>query len=94
MRRSAATAPAQFVVVEWSGKPGEGQPFPSGVMAVSQTVTLQPGIDNFNTSLPVDRRRAPNGFESWSEVALTILDGSSTTSADGHVTSARITLKR
>jgi hypothetical protein len=74
---SAATAPAQFVSVEWSGRPGEGQPFPSGVMAVSQQVTLQPGMNNFNTNLPVDRRFASNGFESWSVVALNILDGTS-----------------
>jgi hypothetical protein len=74
---SAATAPAQFVVVEWSGKPGLGQPFPSGVMAVSAQVTLQPGLNNFNTNLPVDRRLASNGFESWSEISLNILDGTS-----------------
>lgn len=62
--KSAASAPGQFVVVEWSGRPGEANPFPSGVMAVSQQVTLQPGINNFNTNLPVDRRLASNGFES------------------------------
>jgi hypothetical protein len=75
--KSAATAPAQFVVVEWSGRPDEANPFPSGVMAVSQQVTLQPGINNFNTNLPVDRRLASNGFESWSVVSLSILNGSS-----------------
>jgi hypothetical protein len=75
--KAAATAPAQFVVVEWSGKPGEGSPFPSGVMAVSAPVTLQPGMNHFNTNLPVDRRLASNGFESWSVVSLTILNGTS-----------------
>jgi hypothetical protein len=75
--KSAATAPAQFVVVEWSGKPGDGQPFPSGVMAVSAPVTLHPGMNHFNTNLPVDFRLAANGFESWSQVSLNILDGSS-----------------
>jgi prepilin-type processing-associated H-X9-DG protein len=75
--KSAATAPAQFVVVEWSGKPGEGQPFPSGVMAVSAPVTLQPGINNFNTNLPVDFRLGSDGFETWSQVSLTILNGTS-----------------
>lgn len=75
--KSAAIAPAQFVVVEWSGRPGEANPFPSGVMAVSQQVTLQPGINNFNTNLPVDRRLATNGFESWSVVSLNILNGTS-----------------
>ena len=75
--KAAATAPAQFVVVEWSGKPGEGNPFPSGVMAVSERVTLKPGINDFNTNLPVDFRLASNGFESWSVVSLNILDGTS-----------------
>ncbi len=75
--KAAAPAPAQFVVVEWSGKPGDGNPFPSGVMAVSAPVTLQPGMNHFNTNLPVDRRLAANGFESWSVVSLTILDGTS-----------------
>ena len=75
--KAAAPAPAQFVVVEWSGKPGDGNPFPSGVMAVSQPVTLQPGMNHFNTNLPVDRRLADNGFESWSVVSLTILNGTS-----------------
>lgn len=75
--KAAVTEPAQFVVVEWSGKPGEGNPFPSGVMALSAPVTLQPGIDNFNTNLPVDRRLDSNGYESWSVVSLNILDGSS-----------------
>jgi hypothetical protein len=74
---SAATAPAQFVAVEWSGRRNEGQPFPSGVMAVSQQVTLQPGLNHFTTNLPVDRRLAANGFESWSVVSLSILDGTS-----------------
>jgi len=75
--KSAATAPAQFVVVEWSGRPGEGNPFPSGVMALSERVTLHPGVNDFNTNLPVDFRLAANGFESWSVVALNILDGTS-----------------
>lgn len=75
--KAAAAAPAQFVVVEWSGRPGEGNPFPSGVMAVSAPVTLQPGMNHFATNLPVDRRLAANGFESWSVVSLTILDGTS-----------------
>jgi hypothetical protein len=70
---SAGTATAQFVSVEWSGKPGEGQPFPSGVLAVSQQVTLHPGLNNFTTNLPVDFRLAANGYESWSDVSLTIL---------------------
>ncbi len=74
---SAAAMPAQFVVVEWSGKPGEGNPFPSGVAAVSQQVMLQPGLNNFNTNLPVDYRLASNGYESWSDVSMTILSGSS-----------------
>jgi hypothetical protein len=71
---SAGTSRAQFVVVEWSGQPGLGQPFPSGVMAFSEVVTLHPGMNSFNTSLPVDFRLAPNGFESWSDIALTLLD--------------------
>jgi hypothetical protein len=75
--KAAVTEPAQFVVVEWSGKPGQGNPFPSGVMALSAPVTLQPGINNFNTNLPVDRRLASNGYESWSVVSLNILGGSS-----------------
>jgi hypothetical protein len=75
--KAAAPAPAQFVVVEWSGKPGDGNPFPSGVMALSAPVTLQPGMNHFNTNLPVDRRLAANGFESWSVVSLTILNGTS-----------------
>jgi hypothetical protein len=71
---SAGTTQAQFVVVEWSGQPGLGQPFPSGVMALSDVVTLHPGMNNFNTNLPVDFRLAPNGFESWSDIALTLFD--------------------
>ncbi len=62
--KAAASARAQFVAVEWSGKPGQGNPFPSGVMAVNAPVTLQPGINNFNTNLPVDWRLASNGYES------------------------------
>jgi hypothetical protein len=73
---SAAEAPAQFVIVEWSGN-GIEKPFPSGVMAVSEQVTLHPGINNFNTNLPVDWRLAPNGFESWSQLSLSILNGTS-----------------
>ena len=73
---AAPPTPVQFVVVEWSGRPGEGQPFPSGVMAVSDRVTLRPGMNHFNTNLPVDFRLAPNGFESWSQISLTMLDGS------------------
>jgi hypothetical protein len=38
-----AEAPAQFIVVEWSGRPGAGEPFPSGVMALSEQVTLHVG---------------------------------------------------
>ena len=75
--KAAASGQAQFVAVEWSGKPGQGNPFPSGVMAVSAPVTLQPGINNFNTNLPVDWRLASNGYESWSSISLNILDGSS-----------------
>ena len=75
--KAAAAAPAQFVVVEWSGKPDEGQPFPSGVMALSERVMLKPGMNDFNTNLPVDRRLAPSGFQSWSVVSLNILDGTS-----------------
>lgn len=75
--KAAVTEPAQLVVVEWSGKPGQGNPFPSGVLALSAPVTLQPGINNFNTNLPVDRRLASNGYESWSVVSLNILGGSS-----------------
>ena len=71
---SAGTARARFVVVEWSGQPGLGQPFPSGVMALSDVVTLHPGMNNFNKNLAVDFRLAPNGFESWSDLALTLLD--------------------
>ena len=75
--KAAASAPAQFIVIEWSGQRNTGNPFPSGVMALSEQVTLQPGINDFNTNLPVDRRLASNGFESWSVVALNILDGTS-----------------
>lgn len=75
--KASEPAPAQFVAVEWSGKPAEGNPFPSGVMALSEQVTLQAGINNFNTNLPVDRRLAANGFESWTVVSLNILNGTS-----------------
>jgi hypothetical protein len=73
---SAEAAPAQFVSVEWSGPAtGFAEPFPSDVHAVSQQVELQPGLNNFNTNLPVDYRLADNGFESWSVVSLNILNG-------------------
>lgn len=75
---SAATAPAQFVVVAWAGTPAVAQPpFPSAVTAVSQPVILQPGLNNFNTNLPVEYQLHGNGFETWSVVSLNILDGSS-----------------
>jgi hypothetical protein len=72
--KAAAEMQAQFVVVEWSGIPGAGEPFPSGVMAVSEEVTLHEGISDFSTNLPVDRRFLTNGYETWSQLALTILD--------------------
>jgi hypothetical protein len=80
--KSATEASAMFVIVEWSGKPGAGEPFPSGVMAISEQVVLHPGINNFNTNLPVDRRFSSNGFESWSQLALTLLNGSSVIPAE------------
>jgi hypothetical protein len=73
--KSAVEEPAMFVIVEWSGRPGAGESFPSGVKAISEPVVLHPGISNFNTNLPVDRRFASNGFESWSQLAITILSG-------------------
>jgi hypothetical protein len=72
--KAAAEMHVQFVVVEWSGMPGAGEPFPSGVMAVSEEVTLHEGVSDFNTNLPVDRRFLSNGYETWSQLALTILD--------------------
>jgi hypothetical protein len=51
-------------------------------MAVSQHVTLQPGVNNFNTNLPIDRRLATNGFETWSVVSLNILNGVSAIPAE------------
>lgn len=72
--KAAAEMPVQFVVVEWSGMPGAAEPFPSGVMAVSEKVTLHEGVNDFNTNLPVDRKLLSNGYETWSQVALTILD--------------------
>jgi hypothetical protein len=74
--KSAVEEPAMFVIVEWSGRPGANEPFPSGVKAISEHVVLHPGITNFNANLPVDRRFASNGFESWSQLAITILSGS------------------
>jgi hypothetical protein len=75
---SAATAPAQFVVVAWAGTPQVIEPpFPSAVTAVSEQFTLHPGLNNFNTNLPVEFQLHDNGFETWSIVCLNILDGSS-----------------
>jgi len=75
---SAATAPAQFIVVAWAGTPTVIQPpFPSAVTAISEQVTLHPGLNDFNTNLPVEFTLHPNGFETWSIVSLNILDGSS-----------------
>jgi hypothetical protein len=74
--RSAATMPAQFVVLEWTGKPGEGRPIPSGVMALSERVTLHPGMNDFTTDLPVDFRLTDDGYEVWSQLALNVLDPS------------------
>jgi hypothetical protein len=74
--KSAVEEPAMFVIVEWSGRPGANEPFPSGVKAISEHIVLHPGINNFNTNLPVDRRFASNGYESWSQLAITILSGS------------------
>jgi hypothetical protein len=34
-------------------------------------------MNEFNTNLPVDFRLVPNGYESWSDVSLSILDGAS-----------------
>jgi hypothetical protein len=74
--KSAATVPAQFVVLEWAGKPGEGQPFLSGVKALSERVTLRPGVNDFNTNLPVDFRLTDDGYEVWSQIALNVLSPS------------------
>jgi hypothetical protein len=73
--KSAVEEPAMFVIVEWSGRPGANEPFPTGVKAISEQIVLHPGLNNFNTNLPVDRRFASNGFESWSQLAITILSG-------------------
>lgn len=75
---SAATAPAQFIVVAYAGTPAVIEPpFPSAVTAVSEQVMLHPGLNNFNTNLPVEFTLHPNGYETWSIVSLNILDGSS-----------------
>jgi len=75
---SAATAPAQFVVVAWAGTPTVVEPpFPSAVTAVSEPVMLKPGLNSFNTNLPVEFQLHPNGFVTWSIISLNILDGSS-----------------
>src|SRR5262245_22814066 len=74
---SAATAPAQFVVVAWAGTPAVIEPpFPSAVTAVSEQFTLHPGLNNFNTNLPVEFQLHPNGFTTWSIICLNILDSS------------------
>ena len=74
---SAATAPAQFIVVAYAGTPAVIEPpFPSAVTAVSEQVMLHPGLNNFNTNLPVEFTLHPNGYETWSIVSLNILDGS------------------
>ena len=70
---AATTEPAQFVVIEFASKVDNPQPFPSGVSAVSQPVTLHPGLNNFNTNLPVDARLTKDGYEVWSAVAISIL---------------------
>ena len=72
---SAGSAPAQFVVVDWAGKPGEGNPFPSAVTALSAQVELHAGMNNFNTNLPVSLQFHSNGYETYSVVAINILDG-------------------
>ena len=74
---AAESAPAQFIAVEWASKINEAAPFPTGVTAVTEQVTLHPGINNFITDLPVDRRLTPDDFESWSVVSLNILNGTS-----------------
>lgn len=77
--RSAATAPAQFVVIEESAHQGvTGSIFPSGILAVSEQVTLHPGLNTFATNLPVDSRFSTStGFSRWSVIGLNILNGTS-----------------
>lgn len=77
--RSAATAPAQFVVIEESAHQGvTGSIFPSGILAVSEQVTLRPGLNTFATNLPVDSRFSTStGFSRWSVIGLNILNGTS-----------------
>lgn len=77
--RSAATAPAQFVVIEESAHQGvTGSIFPSGILAVSEQVTLRPGLNTFATNLPVDSRfSTATGFSRWSVIGLNILNGTS-----------------
>ncbi len=70
---AATTEPAQFVVIEFASKVDDPHPFPNGVSAVSQPVTLHPGLNNFNTNLPVDARLTKDGYEVWSAVAISIL---------------------
>jgi uncharacterized membrane protein YgcG len=80
---SAATAPAQFVIVEWAGQPGAGQPFPAGVSAVSLPVTLQPGLNTFtNLNLPVERAFHSSGYVTYSVVSLNILNDTSPVPAE------------
>jgi hypothetical protein len=74
---AAEDAPAQFIAVEWASKITEASPFPTGVTAVTEPVMLHPGINNFATDLPVDRRLTPDDFEIWSVVSLNILNGTS-----------------
>lgn len=77
--RSAATAPAQFVVIEESAHQGvTGSIFPSGILAVSEQVTLHSGLNTFATNLPVDSRfSTSSGFSRWSVIGLNILNGTS-----------------
>jgi len=75
---SATTAPAQFIVIAEAGMATPVEPpFPSAVTAVTEPVMLHPGLNNFNTNLPVEFQLHSNGFVTWSIVALNILDGSS-----------------
>jgi hypothetical protein len=74
--RSAVTEPAQFVVIEYAADPRVADStIVSGVSALSQQVTLKPGINNFNTNLPVDYVLSSSGIERWSAIGLTVPDG-------------------
>jgi hypothetical protein len=42
-------------------------------MALSERVTLRPGMNDFNTNLPVDFRLTDDGYEVWSQLALDVL---------------------